>query len=118
VVIDEQHRFGTAQRRKLVRKGRPGPAFAFHDCDSYSRTLALTIYGDLDLSLLDDAGWPKTNHYRNNYSEQKRGTYEKVREELKKGRQLYVICPRIEEPDSAKEMAVQAKIGGWPKRND
>jgi len=74
------------------------------------RTLALTIYGDLDLSILDEM--PKgrkpiitevvlpTN---------RQSTYEKIRKELEAGRQAYVICPRIDEPDPAKETAVLAK---------
>src|SRR5664279_5531824 len=74
------------------------------------RTLALTIYGDLDLSLLSEMPSGRKQIITEIITPNKRDeTYEKVGAELKKGRQLYVICPRIEEPDPTKEMAVQAK---------
>ena len=122
VVIDEQHRFGTAQRRKLVRKparpdttGRSGgdniaPHLLSMTATPIPRTLALTIYGDLDLSLLDEMPTGRKQIITEIITPDKRNeTYEKIREELKNGRQLYVICPRINEPDPEKEMAVQAK---------
>jgi len=74
------------------------------------RTLALTLYGDLNLSLLDEmpAGRKTIKTSAINPSE-RADAYEKVRRELKSGRQVYVICPRIDEPDPEKESAVQAK---------
>ena len=110
VVIDEQHRFGTAQRRKLVRKDGLAPHLLSMTATPIPRTLALTIYGDLDLSLLDEMPEGRKEIITNIITPNKRAeTYEKVREELKNGRQLYVICPRIEEPDPKKEMAILAK---------
>jgi ATP-dependent DNA helicase RecG len=110
VVIDEQHRFGTDQRRKLVRKDGVAPHLLSMTATPIPRTLALTIYGDLDLSLLDEMPAGRKQIITEIIVPNKRDeTYEKVREELKKGRQLYVICPRIDEPDPEKEMAVQAK---------
>ncbi|MEI6581014.1 MAG: ATP-dependent DNA helicase RecG [bacterium] len=110
VVIDEQHRFGTAQRQKLVRKDKIAPHLLSMTATPIPRTLALTIYGDLDLSLLEEMPLGRKPIITEIITPNKRTeTYEKVREELKKGRQLYVICPRIDEPDPAKEMAVQAK---------
>ena len=110
VVIDEQHRFGTEQRRKLVRKDNIAPHLLSMTATPIPRTLALTIYGDLDLSLLDEMPTGRKQIITEIITPQKRDeTYEKIREELKKGRQLYVICPRIDEPDPEKEMAVQAK---------
>jgi len=110
VVIDEQHRFGTAQRRKLVRKDNIAPHLLSMTATPIPRTLALTIYGDLDLSLLDEMPAGRKQIITEVITPNKRDeTYEKIRQELKNGRQLYVICPRIEEPDPAKEMAVQAK---------
>src|SRR3989338_4059782 len=109
-VIDEQHRFGTAQRRKLVRKDGLAPHLLSMTATPIPRTLALTIYGDLDLSLLDEMPAGRKQIITEIITPAKRGeTYEKIKEELKNGRQLYVICPRIEEPDPEKEMAVQAK---------
>jgi ATP-dependent DNA helicase RecG len=110
VVIDEQHRFGTDQRRKLVRKDKIAPHLLSMTATPIPRTLALTIYGDLDLTLLDEMPAGRKKIMTEIISPDKREmVYEKVREELKKGRQLYVICPRIFEPDPEKELAVLAK---------
>ncbi|MFA6919752.1 MAG: ATP-dependent DNA helicase RecG [Candidatus Paceibacterota bacterium] len=110
VVIDEQHRFGTSQRRKLVRKDGVAPHLLSMTATPIPRTLALTIYGDLDLSLLDEMPSGRKQIITEIITPEKRNeTYEKVRKELQKGKQLYIICPRIDEPDPEKEMAVQAK---------
>ncbi len=110
VVIDEQHRFGTAQRRKLVRKDNIAPHLLSMTATPIPRTLALTIYGDLDLSLLDEMPAGRKQIITEIITPQKRDTtYEKIRKELKNGRQLYVICPRIFEPDPEKELALNVK---------
>jgi ATP-dependent DNA helicase RecG len=110
VVIDEQHRFGTAQRRKLVRKDGLAPHLLSMTATPIPRTLALTIYGDLDLSLLDEMPHGRKPIITEIITPNKRAeTYEKVRKELQNGRQMYIICPRIDEPDPEMEMAVQAK---------
>ena len=110
VVIDEQHRFGTAQRRKLVRKDKIAPHLLSMTATPIPRTLALTIYGDLDLSLLEEMPLGRKPIITEIIPPDKRlKTYEEIRQELEQGRQLYVICPRIDEPDPEKEMAVQAK---------
>ncbi len=100
VVIDEQHRFGTAQRRKLVRKDGVAPHLLSMTATPIPRTLALTIYGDLDLSLLDEMPPGRKEIITEIITPNKRdSTYEEIRKELKNGRQMYVICPRIYEPD-------------------
>ena len=110
VVIDEQHRFGTAQRRNLVRKDNIAPHLLSMTATPIPRTLALTIYGDLDLSLLEEMPLGRKPIITEIITPDKRSkTYEEIRKELETGRQLYVICPRIDEPDPEKEMAVQAK---------
>jgi ATP-dependent DNA helicase RecG len=109
VIIDEQHRFGTAQRARLVKKN-VAPHFLSMTATPIPRTLALTMYGDLDLSLLDEipAGRPPvvTELVLPANREE---TYEKIRRELVAGRQMYVICPRIDAPDPDKEAALLAK---------
>jgi ATP-dependent DNA helicase RecG len=109
-IIDEQHRFGTAQRQKITRKDEMNPHLLSMTATPIPRTLALTIYGDLDLTVLDQmpAGRKPiiTEIVLPTHREK---TYEKIKEELALGRQLYVICPRIDEPDPAKEQAVIAK---------
>ena len=114
VVVDEQHRFGTAQRQKLVTKDNPPAGGTPHllsmTATPIPRTLALTLYGDLDLSLLDEMPTGRKKIITEIITPERRGgAYEKIREELKTGRQLYVICPRIDEPDPTKELAIQAK---------
>lgn len=114
VIIDEQHRFGLKQRATLVRKDADGEARAPHllsmTATPIPRTLALTIYGDLDLTLLDQMPHGRkpiiTEIVKPNEREM---VYEKIREELRAGRQAYVICPRIDEPDPTKEDALNAK---------
>ena len=110
IIIDEQHRFGTAQRQKLRRKDDLSPHLLSMTATPIPRTLALTIYGDLDLSLLDEmpAG-RKPIITEIVLPNQRENTYEKIREEMKNGRQLYIICPRINEPDPTKEMALNVK---------
>jgi ATP-dependent DNA helicase RecG len=109
-VIDEQHRFGTAQRRKLVRKDNIAPHLLSMTATPIPRTLALTIYGDLDLSLLDEMPPGRKEIITEIITPNKRTeTYEKIREELKSGRQAYVICPRIfSEQDIAEGTSAQA----------
>jgi len=110
VVIDEQHRFGTAQRRKLVRKDGLAPHLLSMTATPIPRTLALTIFGDLDLSLLDEMPAGRKEIITEIITPDKRDeTYEKIKKELKNGRQLYIICPRINEPDPEKEMALNVK---------
>jgi len=110
VVIDEQHRFGTAQRRKLIRKDNLAPHLLSMTATPIPRTLALTIYGDLDLSLLEEMPLGRKKIITEIVTPDKREiTYEEIKKELKNGRQLYVICPRIFEPDPEKEMALNVK---------
>ncbi len=110
VIVDEQHRFGTAQRQKLVNKTEIVPHLLSMTATPIPRTLALTLYGDLDLSLLDEMPAGRKKIITEIITPNDRPVaYKKIREELVSGRQLYVICPRIDEPDPTKEMAVLAK---------
>ncbi len=109
-IIDEQHRFGTMHRQKLVTKGEIAPHLLSMTATPIPRTLALTIYGDLDLTLLDEMPAGRKNVVTEVLSPKEREkAYERVRAELKSGHQAYVICPRIDEPDPQKELALQAK---------
>jgi len=109
-IVDEQHRFGTAQRQKLVHKHEIIPHLLSMTATPIPRTLALTLYGDLDLSLLDEMPAGRKRIITEIIvPEKRREAYEQIRQELMAGRQLYVICPRINEPDPAKELTVQAK---------
>ena len=108
-IIDEQHRFGTMQRKKLVTKEGFAPHLLSMTATPIPRTLALTVYGDLDLTLLDQMPLGRKPVITEIVIEKRDETYAKIRKELQAGRQLYVICPRIDEPDPSKEMALQAK---------
>jgi ATP-dependent DNA helicase RecG len=109
-IIDEQHRFGKAHRQKLTRKGDTSPHLLSMTATPIPRTLALTIYGDLDVSLLDEMPVGRKPIITEILGPEKRSLgYARVKEEMANGRQAYVICPRINEPDPTKELAVQAK---------
>ena len=110
VIIDEQHRFGTTQRQKLARKEDLLPHLLSMTATPIPRTLTLTIYGDLDLTILDEMPAGRKPIITEIIFPDKRAeAYEKIHQELLAGRQLYVICPRIDEPDPTKEMAILAK---------
>lgn len=110
VIIDEQHRFGTTQRQKLARKDGLYPHLLSMTATPIPRTLALTIFGDLDLTLLDEMPVGRKPIITEIVLPGGReSVYEKIRKELAAGQQAYVICPRIDEPDPNKEMALLAK---------
>jgi len=109
-IIDEQHRFGTAQRQKLVSKEGLVPHLLSMTATPIPRTLALTFYGDLDLSLLDQMPEGRKQIITEIVASNGRpAAYKKIKEELASGRQLYVICPRIDEPDPEKKTAILVK---------
>lgn len=109
-IIDEQHRFGIVHRQKLATKGSVAPHLLSMTATPIPRTLALTIYGDLDLTVLDEMPLGRKPVVTEVLGPEKRErAYERVRAELSAGHQAYVICPRIDEPDPAKELALQAK---------
>ena len=100
VIIDEQHRFGTNQRMKLAKKDGHAPHYLSMTATPIPRTLALTIYGDLDLSIIDQMPAGRKQVITEIVGENKRTeSYEKIKKELEAGRQLYVICPKIEDSD-------------------
>ncbi|MBA7681809.1 ATP-dependent DNA helicase RecG [subsurface metagenome] len=103
VIVDEQHRFGVEQRAKLVQ-GKQMPHFLSMTATPIPRTLALTIYGDLDISLLNEMPKGRQKIITKVVSpHQREQAYEFIRREVKKGRQIFVICPRIEPPDKTKQ---------------
>jgi len=109
-IIDEQHRFGTMHRQKLAMKSAISPHLLSMTATPIPRTLALTIYGDLDLTILDQMPVGRKPVITEVLGPEKREqAYACVRTELSAGHQAYVICPRIDEPDPAKQMALQAK---------
>ncbi len=110
-IIDEQHRFGVRQRAALVKKGAGrAPHLLSLTATPIPRTLALTAYGDLDLTLLDELPPGRKPIITEIVTEEKRNeAYRKIKGELRLGRQTFVICPRIDLPDPAKALALYAK---------
>ena len=99
VVIDEQHRFGVEQRKKLVKGQVLIPHLLSMTATPIPRTLALTIFGDLDLSLLKEKPKGRQSIITKVVADSEReGAREFIEEEIQKGRQVFVICPRIERP--------------------
>ncbi len=98
VVIDEQHRFGVAQRAKLWAKNQIPPHILVMTATPIPRTLAMTVYGDLDVSVIDElppGRKPVETLLR--YDEQRTQVYRAVYGQLKLGRQIYIVYPLIEE---------------------
>jgi ATP-dependent DNA helicase RecG len=112
-VVDEQHRFGVNQRRALDRKAPAGlaPHVLHMTATPIPRTLALTAYGDLDVTVLRElpAGRrPIVTHVASGERERARA-YERMREELRAGRQAYVVCPLVEESEALAARAATAE---------
>lgn len=109
-IIDEQHRFGVNQRRALAHKNEPVPHLLSMTATPIPRTLALTLYGDLDLTVLDELPAGRKPIITEIVPTNRRqAIYDHIRSELQKGHQAYIICPRIDEPDPNKELALLAK---------
>ncbi|NQZ01829.1 MAG: ATP-dependent DNA helicase RecG [Bdellovibrionales bacterium] len=99
VVIDEQHRFGVAQRTQLKKKG-VSPHFLVMTATPIPRTLAMTVYGDLDVSIINEM--PKGRQpivTRKAFSNKKVQVFNFLEAQLEKGRQAYVVYPLVEESD-------------------
>ena len=98
VIIDEQHRFGVEQRAKLWQKAATPPHILVMTATPIPRTLAMTAYGDLDYSIIDElppGRQPITTVHR--YESQRSKVMDFIRAEIDKGRQVYIIFPLIEE---------------------
>ena len=108
-VVDEQHRFGVEQRRRLDRKAPAGlsPHVLHLTATPIPRTLALTAYGDLDsvaLRELPSGRKPVETHVAGSERERERA-YERIREELRAGRQAFIVCPLVEESEALQARA-------------
>ena len=131
VIVDEQHRFGVEQRAKLIQNSKlsrfyrgsrqagkienyPIPHLLSMTATPIPRTLALTIYGDLDLSIINELPKGRKKIITRVISpEDRNNAYNFIKKQVKSGRQVFVICPRIE-PTNNKQLTINNKnILGW-----
>ena len=108
VVVDEQHRFGVLQRKALRDKGIGNPDVLVMTATPIPRTLTMTLYGDLDVSIIDElppGRKPIKTHAKKPF--EREGIYRSLRELLNQGRQAYFVCPMVSE--SEKMMAAAAE---------
>ena len=105
-VVDEQHRFGVMQRAALRQRSGTTPHLLVMSATPIPRTLALTIYGDLDVSTIDQLPPGRQQVLTRNVPPERRNeAYGFVRKEIRNGRQAFVICPLIEESDAVEARA-------------
>lgn len=109
-IIDEQHRFGVKQRAKLWIKNKPYPPHVLvMTATPIPRTLAMTAYGDLDVSVIDELPPGRTPIQTVHFTEHRRQrVFGRIREEIAKGRQAYVVYPLIEENEKLDLLALEA----------
>ncbi|MCF6366791.1 MAG: ATP-dependent DNA helicase RecG [Bacteroidales bacterium] len=101
VVIDEQHRFGVAQRAKMWKKNKRPPHMIVMTATPIPRTLSMTIYGDLDISIIDELppGRKKIKTIHS-YDAKRLPVFKFVRDQIKSGRQIYIVYPLIYESEN------------------
>ncbi len=121
VIVDEQHKFGVLQRAKLVQKGKT-PDLLMMTATPIPRTLALTLYGELDVSTIDEMppgrGTVRTQIFS---SKRRHEVYTRIAQEIDKGHQAYMVCPLIEESEksdlqAAKTLAAELSRGFFTNR--
>ena len=112
VVVDEQHRFGVGQRTVFREKGTT-PDTLVMTATPIPRTLSLTLYGDLEVSLIDELP-PGRKPVETRVVEpaERLGAYEEVRAEIEDGRQAYVICPLVEESEALEDVRAAEELYG------
>lgn len=114
VILDEQHRFGVEQRAKLCQNSSTIPHLLSMTATPIPRTMALTIYGDLDLSLLDELPKGRKKIITSVVPPEKRkAAYGFIRKQVKEGRQVFVICPRIESATKTSSEKKRKDFFGW-----
>lgn len=117
VIIDEQHRFGVDQRSRLA-SGKAQEKLLPHllsmTATPIPRTLALTIYGDLDLAILDQMPEGRKKVITNVVAPADRSkAYDFVREQVKKGEQCFVVCPRIDPAEQLQKKTLDKSLSPW-----
>lgn len=110
-VIDEQHRFGVAQRARLWKKGKTAPHVLVMTATPIPRTLAMTVYGDLEVSVIDELPpGRKPVDTRLFFEEDRNLVYRLVKQQIAEGRQAYIVYPLIHESDKSELKSLEAGI--------
>ena len=111
VIIDEQHRFGVAQRAKMWMKNNLPPHVLVMTATPIPRTLAMSVYGDLDISVIDELPpGRKSIKTIHRFDSNRLGVFKFLKEEIAKGRQVYIVYPLIEE---SKKMDYKDLMDGY-----
>ena len=111
VVVDEQHRFGVGQRALFKEKGRTRPDTLIMTATPIPRTLSLTLYGDLEVSIIDELPpGRKPVETRLVGLAERHEAYDEARRELVAGRQAYVICPLVEESEALEDVRAAEEL--------
>jgi ATP-dependent DNA helicase RecG len=113
VIIDEQHRFGVAQRAKLWKKNIQPPHVLVMTATPIPRTLAMTLYGDLDISVIDEMppGRKPTQTYHH-YDSKRLTMYGFIRRQIDRGQQVFIVYPLIEESEKLDYIALEDGYAG------
>jgi len=111
IVIDEQHRFGVGQRQKLIDKGVAIPHILSMTATPIPRSLALTVYGELDISIIGQKPSNRLPIQTDIWSPNSRAQlYDEIDREITKGRQVFVVCPLIDESDKTGTKSVNEEL--------
>jgi len=117
IIIDEQHRFGVEQRKKLQAKAGHMPHVLHMTATPIPRSLALTLYGELDISLLDEMPPGRRRILTETVSTVAREkVFKAVDEQLSRGRQMFVVCPIISESDTSVGLSAESVFEEFSKK--
>ena len=116
VVTDEQHRFGVRQREKIIAKGKAVNTIVM-SATPIPRTLGLILYGDLDISIIDELpkGRKEIKTTYTDYNNEEK-IYKFTEQELQKGRQVYVVCPLVEQSDTSDLRSTEEVLENYTNR--
>ena len=116
VVTDEQHRFGVRQREKIISKGKAVNTIVM-SATPIPRTLGLILYGDLDISIIDELpkGRKEIKTTYTDYNNEEK-IFKFTEQELEKGRQIYVVCPLVEQSETMELRSTEEVLENYTER--
>lgn len=111
IVVDEQHRFGVKQRQRLVNKAQKIPHILSMTATPIPRSLALTVYGELDISIINQKPKNRLPIVTKIWSPNSRAQlYQVIDDEIKLGRQVFVVCPLIDDSENSEQKSVNEEV--------